>query len=361
MSRTIRHFSLHRIGTTELRVVADFEDRNVLPIIEIEEKVIREYIQHIDLPHQWVMLYILDDFKPLIRQLQAGVSPDLLEPKGYKLTKESIATLSSRPVVNLFDLSNLIGCNVFITRKAMFESGYWTDHRAIEALLAHEHAHPLAENKTTQASRCLSINFDRSLIQPPNLYPIIKGLAENLCILAPREIYTNQFAIENGFCKDIYYLDKLNFENAVKGVSSRDIFLQKIHQEVRSGKFSRKEADLLIIGGDLSAHLPLAMEIAPFYRSGFTEQAQNLEKILTEHVLPKLDPIVLPIFRSLQEEYLSLQKDSKELSEWANRIISSIVKGLSEKGLTLNYQIEMAKFNECIDRGNNSEINKDRN
>jgi hypothetical protein len=341
MSRTIRHFSLHRIGTTELRIVADFEDRNVLPIIEAEEKVIREYINRVDFPHQWVMLYILEDFQPLIRQLQSGVSPELLEPKGYKLTKDSIATLSTRPVVNLFDLSNLSGCNVFINHNAMLKAGYWNDHRAIEALLAHEHAHPLAENKTTEASRGLIIDYEINQIQPANLIPILKGLAENLCILAPREIFTNQYAIENGFSEELFYLDMLNFENAVKGVSSRDTFLQKIHQEIRSGKFSRKEADLLILGGDLSAHLPLAMEIAPFYRSEFTSQAQILEQILTKRVFPKLDPIALPIFKSLQDEYFSLQENPQNLIAWAKRILSPLVKGFMEKGLTLNYRIQM--------------------
>jgi len=352
MSRNIRHFSLHRIGKTELRVVADFEDKGVLPIIEIEEKVIRDYIKHVDLPHQWVMLYILDDFEPLIRQLQSGVSPELLEPKGYKLTKDGITILRTRPVVNLFDLSNLSGCNVFINRKAMLEKGYWNDQRTIEALLAHEHAHPLAENVTTEASRCLLINFEVSRIQPPNLYPILKGLAEDLCILAPREIFTNQFAIENGFSEEIFYLNAQIFENAVKGVLSRDLFLKNIHQEVRSRKLSRKEADLLVIGGDLSAHLPLAMEIAPFYRSGFTTQAQKLERILDKQVFPKLDPIASPIFKSIQDEYLSLQDNSQELTGWAERVLNPLVEGLSKKGLTLNYRIQMAKPQACSEGRN---------
>ena len=42
MARTVKHFSLHRIAGTELRVVADVED-GVLPVIQVEEVVIRGY------------------------------------------------------------------------------------------------------------------------------------------------------------------------------------------------------------------------------------------------------------------------------------------------------------------------------
>jgi len=266
------------------------------------------------------------------------------------LEKLEIAHRNSRQLIQL--VNDLLDVSRIEAGKAMLEKGYWNDQRTIEALLAHEHAHPLAENVTTEASRCLLINFEVSRIQPPNLYPILKGLAEDLCILAPREIFTNQFAIENGFSEEIFYLNAQIFENAVKGVLSRDLFLKKIHQEVRSRKLSRKEADLLVIGGDLSAHLPLAMEIAPFYRSGFTTQAQKLERILDKQVFPKLDPIASPIFKSIQDEYLSLQDNSQELTGWAERVLNPLVEGLSKKGLTLNYRIQMAKPQACSEGRN---------
>jgi hypothetical protein len=64
MTRAVRHFSLHRItGTgldfnnigiehrgTELRVVADIE-AGVLPVIQAEEVVIREYVRQPRWPH----------------------------------------------------------------------------------------------------------------------------------------------------------------------------------------------------------------------------------------------------------------------------------------------------------------------
>jgi hypothetical protein len=180
MARTVRHFSLHRITGarpglgegTELRVVADVEE-GVLPLIEMETAVIRGYARQEHWPHRWVTLFVLEDLQPLVRQLRLGaapaslttLSPALGHPpggelaKGQPLSPESAAALEYRPVVNVYDLADLTGCNIFANRRAMVEQGYWDDPLALRGLLAHEHAHPLAENETARASRRLKLEL----------------------------------------------------------------------------------------------------------------------------------------------------------------------------------------------------------
>lgn len=342
MSRTIRHFSLHRIANTELRVVADVEDCGVLPFIQIEETVIRRYIQQSNWPHHWVMLYILDDFQPLMRQLRAGVKKETLAAAGYRLTPERAAILNDRPIVNLFDLSNLTGCNVFVNCHAMIAAGYWQDHQSIEALLAHEHAHPLAENDTTQASRRLQLKIDGATIHPPKLSAVLTALLENLCILAPRELFTNQTTLQSGFAEALFHLNTLNINNTARGVDNRKILLQQLELEVAAGKLTAQQADLLILGGDWSVHLPLAMEIAPFYRAGLNHEAQELEAILNQVVFPNLDPLTEQVYKKIQNAYIDLQPDESTIQGWAENILAILADGLSQKGLSVEFQLQMA-------------------
>lgn len=143
---TIRHFALHRIGDVELRVISDIES-GVIGISEVEEAVLKRYVSVAGWPHRVVSLFVLGDLSPLQRQLVATA----------KLPPGGVEGLGLRPVVNLYDLSNLAACNVFINQTAMVKEGYWGDRLAETALLAHEHAHPLAENGTTHATRRITM------------------------------------------------------------------------------------------------------------------------------------------------------------------------------------------------------------
>jgi hypothetical protein len=346
MSRTVRHFSLHRIARTELRVIADIEDSGVLPFIQIEEAVIRAYIQHSNWPHRWVMLYILDDFQPLVHQLRNGISPAILETTGYNLTPESAAILNERPLVNLFDLSNLTGCNVFVNRRAMLNTGYWKDPKAIEALLAHEHAHPLAENETTRASRHLRIKLDGTAVHPANLSTVLVALAENLCQVAPREVFANQTTIQSGFAEALYHLDFLNLNITARGVAGRKLLSDQLQNQVQAGKLTEAEAGLILLGGDLSTHLPLAMEIAPFYRSGLATEAQKLEKVLNNLVFPNLDPLTREVFHAVQDAYIALLPVASGLMGWAESVMHALVDSFSQKGLKLDFELQIETPNE---------------
>ena len=128
MPRTVKHFSLHRINATELRVISDIEV-GVIPVIESEEAVIRGYAHQGHWPHREVTLFILEDLAPLVRQLRAGAE---LPPGGA-------TALEHRPVVNAYDLADLTACHVFINWQAMEKEGYSDDPVAVQGLLAHEH------------------------------------------------------------------------------------------------------------------------------------------------------------------------------------------------------------------------------
>jgi len=345
MPRTIRHFSLHRIANTELRVVADVEDCGVLPFIQIEENVIRRYIQQSNWPHHWVMLYILDDFQPLMRQLHSGANKPTLSAgsnnSGYHLTPERAAILNDRPLVNLYDLSNLTGCNVFVNCHVMMATGYWQDHLTIEALLAHEHAHPLAENEATRAARRLQVKIAEAAIHPANLLAVLTALVENLCILAPRELFSNQTTLQNGFVEALFHLNHINVTNTARGIENRKILLQHLEKEVSAGKLTAQQADLLILGGDWSVHLPLAMEIAPFYRAGLHQEAQELEAILNQIVFPNLDPLTAQVYQKIRDAYIDLQPVESSILGWTEGVLDILKSGLAQKGMSLEYQLQM--------------------
>ncbi len=66
--RTVKHFSLHRIAQTELRVVSDVE-AGVIPLIRVEEQVLTRYVANPQWQHKVVTLFVLRDLEPLISQL----------------------------------------------------------------------------------------------------------------------------------------------------------------------------------------------------------------------------------------------------------------------------------------------------
>jgi len=396
MARTVRHFSLHRITGarpglgegTELRVVADVEN-GVLPVIQVEEVVIREYARQSRWPHRWVTLFILEDLQPLIRQLRLGAAPASLTPlgpalghppggelaEGQALSPESAAALEYRPVVNVYDLADLTGCNIFANRRAMVAQGYWEDPLALRGLLAHEHAHPLAENETSRASRQLQLEIQweeeepglpaqagrrgdaetrtvtlscevRGALPPRHRVPMLQvltSLAEKLCLYAPREIFANEVTIQSGFADGLLHLNLRNVDNAGRSVAGRDGMVQQLRQEAAQGNLTPAAADLVLLVGDLSGYLDLALEVAPFYRAGRTADASSLETVLQTTVFPHLDRLVPQAFADLREQYIDLRTDltGPELLLWGQGVLDTLIRVSAEKGLKIAYRLSL--------------------
>ncbi len=356
MTRTVKHFSLHRIAGTELRVVADVE-AGVLPVVQVEEAVIRGYTQQGLWPHRWVTLFVLQDLQPLVRQLVPTPSlPQAGRSRGGRadLPPGGTAALDYRPVVNIYDLADPAGCHVFVNRQAMANEGYWDDTLAIRGLLAHEHAHPIAENETTGASRHLRVELSPDFgfaisdfgmeDRQSKIVQLLALLADKLCLYAPRELFANEMTIRSGFGQALLHLDRRTLANASHGVAGREDLQQQLQQEVASGNLTPQGADVLLLIGDLKGYLDLALEVAPFYRTGRESDAQKLEVVLEAEVFPHLEPQVAQAYTALREQYIALRADltPPELMAWGEGVLNILAEALAEKGLILRYRLWMA-------------------
>jgi len=350
--RSVKHFSLHRIAGTELRVVSDVES-GVIPFIQIEEEVIGKYARSPRWRQEVVTLFILRDLEPLTRQLSQAAD---LPPGGLN-------GLRYRPVVNLYDLKNPVSCHVFINQGAMEKEGYWSDQDAIVALLAHEHAHPLAENETTRTSRQLRFSIcdcrlpiapsqtctersERIENRKSKIENLLTLLADKLCLYAPRELFANEMTIRSGFGNALLHLDRRTLANASRSVAGREGLRQQLHQEVARGNLTPQGADLLLLIGDLKGYLDLALEVAPFYRTGRQDDAQELEAVLEAEVFPHLEPQVNRAYTALREQYIALDADltPPELIAWGEGVLNILAEALAEKGLILRYAIRNTQY-----------------
>jgi hypothetical protein len=341
-NHAIRHFALHRIGRVELRVISDIE-AGIIGIIEVEETVLRRYAAGPDWPHRVVSLFVLSDLSPLQRQLIATA----------KLPPGGVEGLGLRPVVNLYDLAQPVACHVFVNQSVMLKEGYWHDRLAETALLAHEHAHPLAENATTRASRQMAVVLDVTTRQPLNtpvsrdqasgewggrLQRLLQVVADKLCLYAPREVFSNDVVLRAGFAEALYHLDMLNVRNAARGVQSRPALIASLAAEPGLSEAGR--AAFLAVA-DLKAHLDLALEIASFHRLGSAELAWGLEQMLEAEVFPALVPEITPAYRALSELYRSLTPDmtAEALAAFAGQVMAVLSDALAAHGVYLEANI----------------------
>jgi hypothetical protein len=349
MTHTIKHFSVHRIAGTELRVVADV-DVGVLPVIQVEEAVIRGYARHSRWPHRWVNLSILQDLQPLLRQLSRWA--ELADtPAGRSLPPGGAVDLDSRPVVNVYDLADPEGCHVFVNQQAMRKEGYWDDLLAIQGLLAHEHAHPLAENETIRASRQMGVELSPDFDFPisdfgkgdrsSRIVRLLSLLAGKLSVYAPREIFSNELTIGSGFGDALLHLNRCNVVNAGRSVAGRPELGQRLQQEVSGGTLSPTAAYLLLLIGDLTSYLDLVLEIAPFYRAGRESDARQLETMLETALFPYLEPQVVQVYTALREQYVALMADLSPagLLDWSQGVLRILDQALAEKGLALHWHL----------------------
>lgn len=340
--RAVTHFSLHRVAGTELRVVADVED-GVLRLIEVEEAVVREYAVRGVWPHRWVTLFVLQDLRPLLRQLPSGSG-----------THMGPATLAGHPVVNLYDLADPSGCHVFVNQGVAIEQGLWGDEMAMRGLLAHEHAHPLSETGTVRASRALKLELsldlaaaDKCLGWDSARLDSVRRLsarqAARLCVYAPREVLANELAIRHGFSEALLHLNRRYVANARHGVGGRTQLRSLLDQETTEGRLGVAGADLLMLIGDLDGHLDLALETASFYRAGHESEADELEMIVRMEVLPHLEPEVAQAFSALQQQYVALGPNmtTAELVGWGEGVLGILARAAADRNLRLRYHLRL--------------------
>ncbi len=336
---TIRHFALHRIGDVELRVISDIE-AGVIGISEVEEAVLQRYVAVTGWPHRVVSLFVLSDLSPLQRQLVATA----------KLPPGGVEGLGLRPIVNLYDLADLAACNIFVNQTAMVKEGYWGDRLAETALLAHEHAHPLAENGTTQATRQITVTVQPVSRRPldsaneaawqEKLRRLLQLQVDKLCLYAPREVFTNDIVLREGFGDALYHLDLQNVHHAAHGVQARPTLVASLAAEAALTDAGRA---VFLAVADLKAHLDLALEIASFHRRGRAAQARRLEQVLEATVFPALVPETAPAYRALVERYKALTPDMppEVLAGFAGQVVAILAEALTPYGVDLGASIEI--------------------
>jgi hypothetical protein len=168
-------------------------------------------------------------------------------------------------------------------------------------------------------------------------------LAEKLCLYAPRELFANEMTIRSGFGEALLHLDRRTLANASRNVAGREYLQQQLQQEVASGNLTLQGSGLLLLIADLKGYLDLALEIAPFYRTGRQDDARELEAILETEVFPHLEPEVSRAYTALREQYIALRADltPPELMSWGEEVLNILDGVLAEKGLTLQYRLQI--------------------
>jgi hypothetical protein len=316
------------------------------PFIEVEEEVVAKYAASPRWQQKAVTLFVLKDLEPLVRQLCEGAA---LPPGG-------LATLGHRPIVSVYDLENPTACHIFVNQQAMEKEGYWGDHEAVKALLAHEHAHPLSECETTRSARRLKADLSTEGTRP--LFPsededsgwqgkvdrLLALIVDKLCLYAPREVFANDATIEGSFSASLLHLDKKNVLGAAEGLRSRGTLRQMLQDEVEAGSLTPAGADLLLAIADMKGYLDLAMETASFYRQSKVAEAQELEEILLAQVMPHLDPLVAEAYPKLRDAYTGLPDDAspEALVQLEGALIGILAEVLNQKGLRLECRLSVS-------------------
>jgi hypothetical protein len=331
MSNAIEHFSRYRVEDTTLQVMAD-QQRDLDRLIRAEESVIRHYARRGDWPHKRVNMFVLEDLQPLVAQIKRATN----------LPSVIADDIDRRPMINVYDAGDLTECAVFVNRGALERDGTWRDDNALRALLAHEHAHPLAENETVRLARELTVQvtLDDQTTQAA-IGPVLQLLADRLCVHAPQEVFTNEIAIRAGFADPLFHLDQGVIDNARSSLSKRPSLVRSLEQQAQQHKLSAREAAALLLVGDLQAHLVVVLEIAPFLRAGHDKQAQTLETALIDGVLSHLDPAARRLYEKLRDHYLQLPADltPPQLQTWIETALGFLADALREGDLQARFAV----------------------
>lgn len=314
MSNAIEHFSRTRVDHTTLQVMADTQ-QGLARLIDEETSVIRHFARSGNWPHKRVNMFVLENLQPLVSQIKHATA----------LSSVVAEDIDRRPMVNVYDAADLSECAVFVNRGVLDRDGTWHDELALRGLLAHEHGHPLAENKTVHAARELSVEIEEAEpAQNAAIGPILLLLASRISVQAPQEVFANEIAIRAGFADALFHLDEGVIEKARLGVSKRPLLVESLRKQVTNGKLSADQAAAFLLVGDLQAHLGFALETAPFLRTGRAQQAQTLEAALDQGVWAHLDPTVKRLYEELREHYRRLKVDftPAETKAWASEAMA---------------------------------------
>jgi hypothetical protein len=320
-------------GNSELIAVAD-DTNGASRLIAVERSVARRFASHDRWPHRRVNLFIFENLQPLIDQLQRA-SRTLGE--GKNAAAAAFHGLEDKPMVHTYNLADLGECSIFVNRTMMQRLGMWEDEMVLEGLLAHEHAHPLAENAVTRTTRNMKVTFtecpdkESGEPAPASSWRSLELLAHELCLHAPHEVFTNELAIQVGFAESLFALNRMSLIDGRAGVQARNTLAAHLKSEIAGGRLSENAAALLLLQASLEAHVRVALETSAFTRAGCTEQAGALEELLWQEALRHIEPEVGEVYRQLCTSYLALnaEMDAASVCDWATAAFAPITNAIA--------------------------------
>ncbi|MBI4671552.1 MAG: hypothetical protein HY741_07780 [Chloroflexi bacterium] len=348
-ARPVKHFSLHRIGETELRVIADVED-GVLHLIDIQIQVLQKFSNDV----RWqrdgnaartITLFILRNLESLVQHLAAQAA---LPSMGWG---------RARPILNVYDLAHPTASNIFVNQEGMERAGYWNDEPALSALLAHELAHPLAECETTHALRNLTLilhpRFAANLFRPDanaarvrewkrTLEQQVRELFDKLCLYGPREVLANALVLELRFTDALLHLDVENVRRAAASIVIRPALQEQLQAQVETERvLTHRAAAALLALGDMQSHLDFALETAAFYRQGKLAEAKMLERAFQVDVLAHVDPEVRAVYPALCDQLAQLPQNltRAQTALQVKQLAGILDRALRAKGIGMECQV----------------------
>ena len=355
MTDVLQHVSRHKVGPTMVHLIADSSER-LSTLLALERQVIERFRRDRAWKHRWITLFVLEDLEPLLAQMRRlGDLPD-----------GEAAFLHERPMVNVYRVDDPRDYAIFINRRVMVESGFWNDDLAVQALLAHEHAHPLTECRTTASARRLRSCWRIAGWPDARPSPTFGGeagrnggqladigdpraagrdaldmLGQKLCLHGPQEVLANEFVIRRGFAEALWHLDRRSIAAASDALAKRDALWRGLDRAAAAGRLTREDVGALGLIGDLQACATLTLEIAPFLRANRSRGGRALEARLVQSVFPRVEPEVANVYRGLRDLFVSLRRDlaPDALKTWCRDAGELLAAAMRRKGVAVTVDI----------------------
>jgi hypothetical protein len=249
-------------------------------------------------------------------------------------------------MVHIYNLANPAETSIFVNRRRMMALGLWDDELALEGLLAHEHAHPLAENATTRAARGLMASV-QALTLPEGLEPqekqlthSVETLVEELCLHAPHEVAANELAVRAGFGEALFHLNGMTLTGGRAGLTQHAALKAKLEAGVKAGRLSKQAMVLTLTMASIEAHVRVALESAAFARAQDATHAAALDSLIEEEVFKHVEPEVGALYRLYCDRYAALNPDldANAVLFWMQESSILLTKALHKRGASFKVE-----------------------
>jgi hypothetical protein len=345
MARAVPQVLRHRSTSTKLQVVCDsaigLED-----FAAIERRVIAGFERKGVWPHKIVHLFVFETLQPLVEQIKQATAAQRNKASPGALSKaraeasRHIEDLDRKPMVHIYNLANSAETSIFVNRRRMIALGFWDDELALEGLLAHEHAHPLAENGTTKAARRLvarvqALELPEGLeAQRKHLCHSVESIVEELCLHAPHEVSANELAIRAGFGEALFHLNSVSLAGDRAGVTAHAALKDKLAAEVKAGRMGAKGMALTLSMASIEAHVRMALESAAFLRACETARSAALDSLIDEEVFKHVEREAGSLYRLYRARYAALKPDldADAILIWMRESCALLTDALRKRG-----------------------------